>query len=191
MIDYKGLDSGFIREYCNDNLEAKDHIDRICTIASLFDQFNFDMLKALVEEMNRYGDTPQEALALLNVKAEFDTGSLYNVVVVYRGVKPNLRRETWTGNPLNSKVEFGFHFSKTMKNGATAVATATTKDSTLSSLLGSIEGDEEDGWVDLTFEPSHLIQVFPQEGRFVFRDAEGNTATLTKKQETAYDWRAF
>lgn len=184
MIDYKGLDAGFIREYCEDNLKAKEHIDKICTIASLFDQFNFDMLKALVEEMNRYGDSPQEALKLLNVKAEFDTGSTYNVEVVYRGVKPNLRRETWTGNPLNATVEFGFHFSNKEK---AAVPTNVTQN-TLSSIL---DDDEEDGWVSLTFQPSHLVQVFPQEGRFFFRDPEGNTATLTKKQETFYDWRAF
>lgn len=191
MIDYKGLDAGFIREYCNDNLEAKEHIDKICTIASLFEQFNFDMLKALVEEMNRYGDTPQEALALLNVKAEFDTGSTYNVEIMYRGIKPNLRREAWTGNPLNATLEFGFHFSKKDTSVATTHASTATPKNELSSMLASIEGDEEDGWVTLIFQPSHLVQVFPQEGRFFFRDPEGNTATLTKKQETFYDWRAF
>lgn len=186
MIDYKGLDASFIREYCEDNLVAKEHIDKICTIASLFDQFNFDMLKALVEEMNRYNDTPQEALRMLNVKAEFDTGSTYNVEIMYRGVKPNLRRETWTGNPLNSAVEFGFHFSNKDKATATTAATAVNQ------LVAALADDEdEDGWVNLTFQPSHLMQVFPQEGRFFFRDPEGNTATLTKKQETFYDWRAF
>lgn len=183
MIDYKGLDAGFIREYCNDNLEAKEHIDKICTIASLFDQFNFDMLKALVEEMNRYGDTPQEALALLNVKAEFDSGSTYNVEIVYRGIKPNLRhtRETWTGNPLNATLEFGFHLSKNDK------ATATLSDSP----VYPEADDDDESWINLIFQPSHLVQVFPQEGRFFFRDQDGNTATLTKKQETFYDWRAF
>jgi hypothetical protein len=191
MIDYKGLDAGFIREYCEDNLNAKEHIDKICTIASLFDQFNFDMLKALVEEMNRYGDTPQEALALLNVKAEFDTGSTYKVEIVYRGIKPDMRRDVWTGNPLNATLEFGFHFSKKHQAEATQVAMTSASNNTLSSLLSSIDGDEDEGWVSLTFQPGQLVQVFPQEGRFFFRDAEGNTATLTKKHETTYDWRAF
>lgn len=56
MLDFYGLDADFIREYCNDNLQAKEHIEKIVSIASLFDQFNFDMLKAMVEEMNRYDE---------------------------------------------------------------------------------------------------------------------------------------
>lgn len=183
MIDYKGLDQQFIVEYCEDNLKAKEHIPKICTIASLFDQFNFDMLKALVEEMNRYGDTPQEALRMLNVKAEFDSGSTYTVDLVYRGVKvTNMRRELWTGNPLNSEVEFGFHFNPKGKDNATA---------TLAPALAVSDDDDDDGWVNLKFQPSDLIQVFPQEGRFFFRDKDANTVTLTKKMETYYDWRAF
>jgi hypothetical protein len=142
------------------------------------------MLKALVEEMNRYNDTPQEALRMLNVKAEFDSGSTYNVEVMYRGQKAKPHRETWTGNPLNATVEFGFHFTSNEKVAATSTQT------TLSAAISSID-DDDDGWVSLTFQPSHLVQVFPQEGRFFFRDTEGNTATLTKKQETFYDWRAF
>jgi hypothetical protein len=39
------------------------------------------MLKALVEEMNRYGETPQEAMRILNVKAEFDAGAAYRVEI--------------------------------------------------------------------------------------------------------------
>ena len=54
MMEFKGLDVNFIREYCEDNLKNKNHIDKVCNFTSLFGQFNFDMLKALVEEMNRY-----------------------------------------------------------------------------------------------------------------------------------------
>jgi len=62
MLDYTGLTQDFIIEYCEDNLKAKEHIDKICSIAMLFNQFNFDMLKALVEEMYRYNESPEEAL---------------------------------------------------------------------------------------------------------------------------------
>ena len=48
LLDFKGLDTAFIREYCEDRLNNKQHIDQICGLTSIFGQFNFDMLKALV-----------------------------------------------------------------------------------------------------------------------------------------------
>ena len=78
MLDFKGLTGEFIREYCYDNLTDKSlkTIDSVVTVGSLFTEFNFDMLKALVEEMNRYGETAQEAMQMLNAKPEFDDGSM-------------------------------------------------------------------------------------------------------------------
>lgn len=67
-IEYEGLSLDFIREYCNDVLVDKTHIDRLCSISAMFFRFNFDMLKAIVEEMNRYDESPQEAIKLLNAK---------------------------------------------------------------------------------------------------------------------------
>jgi len=74
LLDFKGLDVNFIREYCEDNLNNKQYIEQICSLTSLFGEFNFDMLKALVEEMNRYDETPTEALEMLNAKPEYDDG---------------------------------------------------------------------------------------------------------------------
>ena len=78
-LDYKGLTDEFIREYCQDNLEQKNYIDQICNIAAMFSAFNFDMLKALVEEMNRYNESPEESLKMLNVKAEYSSEMTYLV----------------------------------------------------------------------------------------------------------------
>ena len=72
-LTYTGLDEAFIREYCDDNLEANNpsNVDAIVGLSNLFDAdrtaFNFDMLKALVEEMNRYRESTKEALQLLNI----------------------------------------------------------------------------------------------------------------------------
>ena len=67
-INYEGLEQSFIREYCEDNLINKQHVDSVCRTAILFDRFNFDILKALVEEMNRYNEPAREALEMLNAK---------------------------------------------------------------------------------------------------------------------------
>lgn len=68
MLDFKGLDPDFIREYCEDKLNSKEYIERIVQITGTFSAFNFDMLKALVEEMNRYNEAPQEAMKMLHVR---------------------------------------------------------------------------------------------------------------------------
>lgn len=80
-IDYKGLTEQFIREYCEDNLNEKKYVDQICSIAAMFSAFNFDMLKALIEEMNRYNESPDKSLEMLNVKAEYSGDMVYLVQV--------------------------------------------------------------------------------------------------------------
>ena len=85
LLDFKGLDQVFIREYCEDNLNNKQYIDQICSLTSLFGEFNFDMLKALVEEMNRYNETPTEALEMLNAKPEYDDGAKYEIKLIDGG----------------------------------------------------------------------------------------------------------
>lgn len=66
-IEYKGLDRKFVREYCQENLENQQYTSEIVKITALHRAFSFDMLKALVEEMNRYGEEPKVALEMLNI----------------------------------------------------------------------------------------------------------------------------
>lgn len=67
-ISFDGLAPEFVREYCEDNLHDKDEIENVLRISALFKAFNFDMLKAIVEEMNRYKETAFDAIELLNAK---------------------------------------------------------------------------------------------------------------------------
>ena len=85
-LDFGGLDATFVREYCEDNLANKALVDNVVSTAAVFSSFSFDMLKALVEEMNRYGETAPEALKILNMKPESDFGN-YQLSVVRNGVK--------------------------------------------------------------------------------------------------------
>lgn len=85
LIDFRGLEEDFIREYCEDVLQAKDQIERIVRVSKLFNEFNFDMLKALVEEMNRYGDTPEQALEMLNARPSSDQAGSYRIAVMIDG----------------------------------------------------------------------------------------------------------
>ena len=95
-LDYKGLTEDFIREYCQDNLEQTQYIDQICSIAAMFSSFNFDMLKALIEEMNRYQESPDKSLEMLNVKAEYSGHVVYTVSL-----------ETADGQPIPQELVTG------------------------------------------------------------------------------------
>jgi hypothetical protein len=166
MIDFKGLDTGFITEYCNDNLNAQEHIETICKISQMFDEFNFDMLKALVEEMNRYGETPQEALEMLNAKPEFDGGSDYTVEVIHEGKPIQRRDEIWSGNPLGPKgVSIDYY-------------------------LEVDDDDEDSSWNSVYLTQEHLKNIDIKNGKFVFGN-DNTQVTLTKKKEIAYNYYAF
>lgn len=86
-FEYEGLDVAFVREYCEDNLADKSRMDGVVTVSTIFSSFSFDMLKALVEEMNRYGETATEAMRMLNMKPSMDgdRSRKYKVTVLRDG----------------------------------------------------------------------------------------------------------
>lgn len=185
MLDFYGLDADFIREYCADNLKDLTYVDKVVSIAALFDQFNFDMLKAMVEEMNRYGESPTDVVKMLNVKPEYAGDVKYDVEVIFNKQKvKKCHPEVWKGNPLSDEVRLGFHIdSPNKKDGE-------NHDRVLEAVCVG-EDDVDCGWIDKQFTPAHLYQVLPQEGKYMYRDEKGNHLTLTKKVEHYYDWRAL
>ena len=187
MVDFKGLDETFIREYCNDNLLfAGNTINTIVSIASVFGAFNFDMLKALVEEMNRYGETPQEAMRILNVKAEFDSGTTYSVEI-YKGDRKADRTSPsiWNGAPLSSKeICISWRFLAKKKAESTEVSTK------LASPVISPVNDEEEGWGDEDFTTDDLVKFNNKTGQFIF-EKNGATLILLKETPKYFNFDAF
>jgi hypothetical protein len=174
MLDYKGLDQDFIVEYCEDNLKNKGHIQNVAKIAMMFDQFNFDMLKALVEEMNRYDETPQEAMKMLNAKPEFAGETKYKVILQPKGLdiaEENVELNEWVGNPLSNRINVDY------------------KD-----FLGTKDddGDEEWNWESCRFEQSDLKQIDSANGKFIFINEFGDRITLSRvKEKTFHYYDAF
>lgn len=87
-IEYKGLDESFIRNYCDKNLKhhTKD-VNEIVKYAGLFEHFNFDMLQAVVEEMNRYKEPFLDSIKLLNVSPGTSKRDSYKAVLFLKGEK--------------------------------------------------------------------------------------------------------
>jgi predicted AAA+ superfamily ATPase len=69
-INFKGISGNFAQEYCNDNLQNKELITSVIEYVESSGNCSFDMLQSLVEEMNRYNETVQQALKLLNIYTE-------------------------------------------------------------------------------------------------------------------------
>lgn len=170
-MEYKGLDAEFIREYCEDNLKAKDHIERIVGIAGTFDQFNFDMLKALVEEMNRFSETPQEAMSFLNAKPEYGSTSRYKVNLIIDGEVVEdklLDSKEWEGNPLSKPVAIEYRIAE--------------KDN---------DGEESYDWECARFNPNELKKIDASGTKYTY-SKDGTTLILTKAKEATFKyWDAF
>lgn len=183
MIDFRGLDVEFVREYCEDNLQDQNQIAAVCNISTVFNQFNFDMLKAMVEDMNRYGETPQEVIKLLNAKPEFSSGAKFDVNLQVAGLDittTDLGTKLWNGNPLADTVEISF------KNYDTSDDCGTDAPE-----LVSAKSDRDWNWGYAEFEPQHLIKVDGHNNKFIFVNAEGHRMVLTRACERGFHYDAL
>ncbi len=174
MMDFKGLEQDFIIEYCEDNLQNKTHIQTICKIAMMFDQFNFDMLKAMVEEMNRYNETPQQVMKMLNARPEFSGEAKYKVTLQPKGLdipEELVETDEWHGNPLTGRIGLDY---KVFNEDAV--------DET-----GSMDYD----WETCRFSQEDLKQIDTTAGKFIFINDLGDRVTLSKVREKNYHWDAF
>jgi hypothetical protein len=183
MIDFKGLDADFIREYCEDNLNDKKHLETIVNISTIFAEFNFDMLKALVEDMNRYNESPQDALRILNIKAEYDSGAGYKVEV-FRGDRKADRQSptSWNGTPLTAKdMSISWYFNGKKKDDTT---------DTLGVEIDEEEGAALEGWHDDEFGPENLVKFDTKKGLFIY-EKDGVTVILTREKAKYFNFDAF
>jgi len=86
---YDGISIEFIKEYSSDNLKSSlhYHIPKLQNLANIILDFNFDMLKAIVEELNRFEDTDlKTVLEIMNI--EIISREARWAVVVTKNSKP-------------------------------------------------------------------------------------------------------
>lgn len=168
LMDFEGLTVEFVREYCEDCLDNKSYIDQVCKVASMFKQFNFDMLQALVEEMNRYNESPTQSLRMLNTKPEFSDHQSFSVTLKINGVKigpDKLENSAWSGNPLSDNPTVGFFYNKT-----------------------GID-DEENVYNTACFLPTDIVKMDSMNGSFVYLNSRKESLTLKKIETRNIDYR--
>lgn len=177
MLDFRGLDIRFITDYCNDVLDDKTQTENVCRISSMFSEFNFDLLKALCEEMNRYKESAQEAIKMLNAKPQEDDGGKYKVTLKV-GTELIPENQTspaeWNGNPL-AREKFS------VKKVSPYDANDNNDDDLYPESTNKVtESSETVGKDNHHFTYLHLKKVDPAAGTFVYTNDTGATVTFTK-----------
>lgn len=178
LIDYTGLDADFVREYCQENLNDQTHTESMCRLVMFFDAFNFDMLKAMVEEMNRYNESPHQVLEMLNAKPLTESSALHNIQVFHDGkeitdeyIYPTQVR----GNPLQvGELELQVNLHGVHVHEA------------------EYDEDTSKANVQLTLTPDLCQGIDSVEGTFTYVAKNGITVVFKRQTQKVYDYsRAF
>jgi ATPase family associated with various cellular activities (AAA) len=161
MIDFSGLDVNFVREYCEENLLNKENINSICNVSTIFSQFNFDMLKAMVEEMNRYNETAHEVIKIINTKPEFSSPVKYTMEFIPK--KPikfdGGYTDEFTGNPITTNIFVNYDYFE--------------------------EDESETEYASICFTPNEIVTI-DKSGKVVYENSAKDRLILTKKEEKKF-----
>lgn len=161
MLEYAGVETEFIREYCEDRLYNKNDIDGVCLLGNLFSEFNFDMLQAIVEEMNRYKEDAMQALKWLNCKITYAREERYTATLIREGKvyagKELYNNGAWHGNPIASdNIEVYYKIEKPSLEE------------------GESDTDEE------YFSRHDLVRMDVRTGEFTFKNTDGAQLKLKR-----------
>lgn len=166
IFNYSGVQEDAIREYLTDNLKDQSRIESVVSYAQLFRNFTFDMLSAIVEDMNRYDEPVGEVLKYLNVSMQYGGGDFYQVLDVKFKNPPekNLGWDTESIKDGNSVGSFndGDLYNPLQDNVNQAVYYRVL--------------DKETGEIDTDYDfhmlsPSHIVKV-EKGGFFTFETDE-------------------
>lgn len=176
FLEFRGLDVPFITEYCNDVLDDKTQTENVRRISSMFSEFNFDLLKALCEEMNRYKESAQEAIKMLNAKPQEDDGGSYKVTLrVNHVIVPETETSPheWNGNPL-AREKFSINRVPARD------IDSEDDDDDYPEIVSSDNTAVAESKIQHVFHYTHLKNVDAASGTFSYTNDKGATVTFTK-----------
>lgn len=161
---FNGLTPEFVREYCEDRLANKSLIDQTVRVTSVFANFNFDMLQTIVEEMNRYGESPTDVIRLLNTRADRGNRKEYRVTA-----------ETTSGELvyIDGNTEGSVYTNPLIERDRISIARSLDDD----------EADDE----DIRLDPSLLVAADAAKGKFVFH-VQDLVITYTVSPPKTFNW---
>jgi len=190
-FEYKGLDESFIREYMNDHLTNKDALEDAIKATLIFSSFSFDMLQALVEELNRYNETPSEALKFLNIDPTDGDDLRYNVRVFDEfdnEFSLDYDGSNYHGNPLEEDNRIQFYPQGFANNELNSKFRAYRNDDTKNPLYDEnfYPGDASEIRSYKTFYPSDIVSV--SSAGITFVNEKGEKAIMTRKTSGSFTY---
>lgn len=193
FLKYKGLELEFIREYCNDKLNNKAHIEGVCMVSTMFSKFNFDILKALVEEMNRYNETPEQALEMLNAKPLSDDVRYTISIQRKDGTTVDssmLQPQFWTEGTPAAAETISLRYRLRKKEQSKERCNLEKKHAQ----AAGIEYDEYDygsEWGFLTLTQDDTTGIDVENARFSYRAKTGETIVFTREKSREFEWSRY
>lgn len=167
-LQYSGLKEAEVEEMARDMLLNKNHVESVVRMASLFDAFTYDMLRGLIEEMNRFNEDATTAIQMLNIAVEGSSYMSYNTYVEYEG-------ESY-GSTSNQSVDPEGVSPEEIRNPANG------KEIILSILIDREEEGGESEWKKIIFLPSDMKSYDRNKGQFIFVNVDGVKAIFTRIQ---------
>ena len=190
-LDFDGLDSEFISQYCDDNLLNKDFKSRVSKISGLFDKFNFDLLSSIVEECNRYNEDPFDVIEILNARPQSSKFGKFDFEIYYQGKKIDRRyvSEPYDYvlrnlNPFNGvSVSFTLNGEKERTKNRSKNRTYPEPYTDSSGCVASSDSDDEDDMeiVFYEFKTSELVEIDQNAGKFIYNNGEIKLILIKEK----------
>ena len=114
---YDALDVETIRAYCEELLNDKEQIPFVINLRSIVRDFSFDVMQCIVEEMNRYSCSTEDAIAYLNI-IPTNTSETYEVTVLQKSTgKTATRDERIRMYDIKNPTVCGFYVYTDKKSG--------------------------------------------------------------------------
>lgn len=165
-LEFNTLDVDFVREYCELNLLDKSQTESIVRYVTVFTFFSFDMLSAVVEEMNRYGESLHQVLEVLNVKPEMRSRDRFSVSVHCENIGATLE-EKLSGYDPNE-----FSWAVCVDDDAVAKRFEGRSMEIIKSHAGE--------WGEVFFNHTDLTEFNPQSGEFTYTRGTGDNTVVLK-----------
>lgn len=82
---YDGLEEEIIRQYCMENLKNQEYVNDIILVSKSIQDVSFDILVSIVEECNRYDQSPREFIDFMSFHKAEDLK--YRTLLSFNGIE--------------------------------------------------------------------------------------------------------
>jgi len=196
-IEYRCLPSQFVEEYAQDNLNDKSKISQLVNFAELCRNINFDMMKAIVEEMNRYNESVSDSLKYLNINLERELKQ-YNVVMLeHKDGKINISSPLVNFDLSDSSYNFSVYFKRETPFSQDEIDEKLDIDDNFIEKYEKWEKEQKtasdspinNGYAE--FSSEDLDHISNNGKVLIFKNDEGFTLTIEEKPKKNFDFKSI